>query len=102
MVKNSGNVNLKIVDSSKGVKTISTEEIEGHVRPWRGPAVRGKGEQQTRAEHAPGEFNPHIWLDPKRAIRQVKNIRDYTGKKYLKERVHKCQYCRYLENGAMG
>jgi zinc transport system substrate-binding protein len=23
-----------------------------------------------------GEFDPHIWLDPKRAIEQVENIRD--------------------------
>ncbi|MEM9217782.1 MAG: zinc ABC transporter substrate-binding protein [Cyanobacteria bacterium P01_F01_bin.150] len=26
--------------------------------------------------HAHGEFDPHIWLDPKRAIQQVENIRD--------------------------
>ncbi|NER37536.1 MAG: zinc ABC transporter solute-binding protein [Oscillatoria sp. SIO1A7] len=26
--------------------------------------------------HHHGEFNPHIWLDPKRAIQQVENIRD--------------------------
>ena len=26
--------------------------------------------------HAHGEFDPHIWLDPKRAIAQVENIRD--------------------------
>ena len=26
--------------------------------------------------HAHGEFDPHIWLDPKRAIEQVENIRD--------------------------
>ena len=26
--------------------------------------------------HAHGEFDPHIWLDPKRAVEQVENIRD--------------------------
>ncbi len=26
--------------------------------------------------HEHGEFNPHIWLEPKRAIQQVENIRD--------------------------
>ncbi|MEL6332604.1 MAG: zinc ABC transporter substrate-binding protein [Cyanobacteria bacterium J06626_26] len=26
--------------------------------------------------HAHGEFDPHVWLDPKRAIEQVENIRD--------------------------
>jgi zinc transport system substrate-binding protein len=23
-----------------------------------------------------GEFDPHVWLDPKRAVEQVENIRD--------------------------
>lgn len=26
--------------------------------------------------HSHGEFDPHVWLDPKRAIEQVENIRD--------------------------
>ena len=26
--------------------------------------------------HSHGEFDPHVWLDPKRAIQQVENIRD--------------------------
>ena len=38
------------------------------------------GEEEHHAEaghdHAHGEFDPHIWLDPKRAIEQVENIRD--------------------------
>ncbi|MBT9317822.1 metal ABC transporter solute-binding protein, Zn/Mn family [Leptothoe spongobia] len=38
-------------------------------------------EEKAHAEvddhgHAHGEFDPHIWLDPKRAIEQVENIRD--------------------------
>ncbi len=61
LVKNAGNSNLKIIDSSKGVPTISTEVIKGHEKP-------DKAGQE--------ELNPHIWLDPKRAIRQVENIRD--------------------------
>ncbi len=38
-----------------------------------------EGEAHDHAEaghHHHGEFNPHIWLDPKRAIQQVENIRD--------------------------
>ncbi len=66
LVKNTGNSNLKIIDSSKGVQTISTEAIQGH--------DPGSGEKPDKAGHE--EFNPHIWLDPKRAIRQVENIRD--------------------------
>ncbi len=66
LVKNAGNSNLKIVESSKGVQTISTEAIKGH-----DPRA---GRKPDQAGHQ--EFNPHIWLDPKRAIRQVENIRD--------------------------
>jgi len=66
LVKNAGNSNLEIIDSSKGVQTISTEAIQGH--------DPGSGEKPDKAGHE--EFNPHIWLDPKRAIRQVENIRD--------------------------
>jgi zinc transport system substrate-binding protein len=62
LVKNAGNANLEVIDSSQGVQTISTETIEG--------------KKQKKAEHNLAEFNPHIWLDPKRAIHQVENIRD--------------------------
>ncbi|MEM9903898.1 MAG: zinc ABC transporter substrate-binding protein [Cyanobacteria bacterium P01_D01_bin.44] len=35
------------------------------------------GEEAAHADgHAHGEFDPHVWLDPKRAIEQVENIRD--------------------------
>lgn len=60
LVKNAGNVNLKVIDSSKGVQTISTAAFEG------------KAQDQAKQI----EFNPHIWLDPKRAVQQVENIRD--------------------------
>ncbi|MBR8839154.1 MAG: zinc ABC transporter substrate-binding protein [Stigonema ocellatum SAG 48.90 = DSM 106950] len=72
MVKNVGNANLKVIDSSLGVQTISTETIEGHDHDLRA----GTGKNQKAAGHDGGEFNPHIWLDPKRAIHQVENIRD--------------------------
>ncbi len=38
-----------------------------------------EGEEHDHADahgHAHGEFDPHIWLDPKRAVEQVENIRD--------------------------
>ena len=60
LVKNVGNSNLKIIESSKGVQTISTA------------SNGGKKTDQTKQK----EFNPHIWLDPKRATHQVENIRD--------------------------
>jgi zinc transport system substrate-binding protein len=64
LVKNASRPELKVIDSSAGVATIATEEIEGETH---------EGEAHA---HEHGEFNPHIWLDPKRAIEQVENIRD--------------------------
>jgi zinc transport system substrate-binding protein len=61
LVKNTGNRNLRIIDSSKGIQSISTAKITG---------------QSSRSVKKNEEFNPHIWLDPKRVIQQVYNIRD--------------------------
>lgn len=63
LVANASNPDLKVVDSSEGIATISNEDVEGH-------------EHAEESYHHHGEFNPHIWLDPKRAIEQVENIRD--------------------------
>lgn len=66
LVKNAGNANLKVIDSSKGIKTITTESM----------AHDHRKKEKEEAGHDHGEFNPHIWLDPKRAVQQVENIRD--------------------------
>ncbi|NJR63700.1 MAG: zinc ABC transporter solute-binding protein [Cyanobacteria bacterium CRU_2_1] len=75
LVKNAGNSQLKVIDSSQGVQTITTESIEGAAHDQ-----DHENENETNAkaetEHDHGEFNPHIWLDPKRVIQQVENIRD--------------------------
>ncbi|MGQ4648540.1 metal ABC transporter solute-binding protein, Zn/Mn family [Lyngbya aestuarii] len=65
LIANAGNKDLEVIDSSKGIQTISTEEIEGK--------KHAAGEDY---DHQHGELNPHIWLDPQRAIEQVENIRD--------------------------
>lgn len=75
LIQNAGNANLKVVDSSQGVQTIVTKSIEGethdhdHAHSANEKAEAGHG-------HNHGQYNPHIWLDPKRVIRQVENIRD--------------------------
>jgi zinc/manganese transport system substrate-binding protein len=74
LVKNANNANLKVIDSSQGVKTIAAEAIAGHDHDHEHEAEAE--EKQAEAGHEHGEFNPHIWLDPKRAIQQVENIRD--------------------------
>lgn len=66
VVKNAENPGLKVIDSSQGIPTIATQSLapeHGH-------------EAEVEHEHEHGEVNPHIYLDPKRAIQQVKNIRD--------------------------
>lgn len=75
LVKNAGNTNLKVVDSSQGVKTITTESIEGKAHNHNHDQG-GTEKADAGHSHQHGKYNPHIWLDPKRAIRQVENIRD--------------------------
>jgi zinc transport system substrate-binding protein len=80
LVKNAGNGRLKTIDTSQGVPSIKNEaEPEGHAdhdhkdeKPAEKSATAGKSGEA----HDHGEFNPHIWLDPKRVIKQVENIRD--------------------------
>jgi zinc transport system substrate-binding protein len=70
LVKNAENSKLKTIDTSRGIKTIASEAVEGHEEK------RHTEDKKAEAGHAHGEFNPHIWLDPKRVIQQVENIRD--------------------------
>jgi zinc/manganese transport system substrate-binding protein len=58
---------LRVIDSSAGIATIRSSGADhGHA---------GHG-GHDHAGDRPGEPNPHIWLDPLRAIRQVETIRD--------------------------
>ena len=111
MVKNAGNSELAMVDSSEGITVIPNEEEHGdehkgekdehdHEDHEGEDHAEGKDhddhaededhegddhaegkdhdDEKDHAEggHDHGENNPHIWLDPKRAIQQVENIRD--------------------------
>ena len=53
------NDSLKVIDTSRGVAVIESDEEE---------------DGDHGGDH--GEVNPHIWLDPLRAVQQVENIRD--------------------------
>jgi len=76
LIANAGNSDLTMIDSSEGVVAIANEEVEGHSHDH-DHAHDHEGEEQADAgHHHHGEFNPHIWLDPKRAVQQVENIRD--------------------------
>jgi zinc transport system substrate-binding protein len=73
LVKNAGNRKLKTIDTSQGVPTIKNEH-EGHGDEK--PAEKLAAAKKAGEAHEHGEQNPHIWLDPKRVIKQVENIRD--------------------------
>lgn len=88
LVKNAGNADLKVIDSSQDVKTITSESIEGQAHEGHNHENADHGADEKKADeqsadekkaeggHDHGLYNPHIWLDPKRAIQQVENIRD--------------------------
>jgi zinc transport system substrate-binding protein len=83
LIKNAGNQTLTVVDSSRGIQTIATEAIEERSPGAEDPdhahddeTHAHEGENVEAGGHDHGAFNPHIWLDPKRAIQQVENIRD--------------------------
>jgi zinc/manganese transport system substrate-binding protein len=82
LVENAGNSDLQIIDSSQGIATLASDDIGGHAEGEEhghghaDEADHADAANQAEAAHEHGEFNPHIWLDPKRAIEQVENIRD--------------------------
>ncbi|MBE9141194.1 zinc ABC transporter substrate-binding protein [Nodosilinea sp. LEGE 07088] len=103
LIANAENPDLVMIDSSEGISVLSNEEVEGHSQSKADDHdhshdhdhdhsdaaaadadpdhdhAEGEAHDHDHSEaghHHHGEFNPHIWLDPKRAIQQVENIRD--------------------------
>jgi len=83
LVENANNPDLQIIDSSEEITTIANEEVEGdshkeeedHAHDHDHDHEEGE-DKAEEGHHHHGEYNPHVWLDPKRAIEQVENIRD--------------------------
>ncbi len=63
LMASAGNPQLRIIDSSRGVATLSDGSEPRH--------AHNVGRETSRAG-----VNPHIWLDPRRAMQQVQSIRD--------------------------
>jgi zinc/manganese transport system substrate-binding protein len=64
LVESAENAELAVIDSSRGVATIESDD-------------QGHGHDHGHSHgHSHGAVNPHIWLDPQRAVQQVENIRD--------------------------
>ena len=103
LVTSAGNQDLVVIDSSRGVATIKAAagSHEDHAGPHddhvdhhddhhddhhaeghhddddnHQAAETSAAGDRGRHSHAHGEFDPHIWLDPVRAVQQVENIRD--------------------------
>jgi len=66
LVSSADNSNLMVIDSSLGVATIDSPESDQH----------SDDDHGDDHGHGHGEVNPHIWLDPLRAVQQVETIRD--------------------------
>ena len=80
LVENADNPDLVLIDSSEGIETIALEKAhsddhhdEDH-HDEEHSEDKHAHDEHNHAEH--GDEDPHIWLDPKRAIEQVENIRD--------------------------
>ncbi len=80
LIENAGNANLLVIDSSEGIATLASdhaeEEEDKHDHAHHDHDHEEEKEEKHHDHHDHGEFDPHIWLDPKRAIEQVENIRD--------------------------
>lgn len=66
LVASAENPDLRVIDSSTGVATLENPE----------PAPDHHDHGHHDHGHAHGPVNPHIWLDPLRAVQQVETIRD--------------------------
>ena len=65
LTKSANNDSLQVIDTSRGVAVIRSDDDTDDDR-----------DGANDDEQDQGEVNPHIWLDPLRAIQQVNNIRD--------------------------
>ncbi len=93
LIDNAGNADLVVIDTSEGIAVLSNDDVEGHDHnhdhdhdhdhdqgddhdhDHGDDHAAESGDRHAGHVHH-GEYNPHIWLDPKRVIQQVENIRD--------------------------
>ncbi len=86
LVENADNPDLTVVDASEGIAVVpfnkehSLENEQNnhnhdHNHEHDDDPSNHHGDHHDEA-HDHGEYDPHVWLDPKRAIQQVENIRD--------------------------
>ncbi len=79
LIDNAANPDLAIVDASEGISTMSYADDAHDLDKADHEADHEHDEtdhEHDEAGHDHGENDPHLWLDPKKAIEQVENIRD--------------------------
>jgi zinc/manganese transport system substrate-binding protein len=70
LIANADNPRLRLIDSSQGIVTLASA---AHDHAHDHGHDHGQPEARAKTDTGP---NPHIWLDPLRAIQQVNGIRD--------------------------
>lgn len=65
LVKSISSEKLKVVEASSGVSLIKLEDHE------EGEYGKHEGEEDNH-----GDYDPHVWLDPMRALKQAENIKN--------------------------
>ena len=82
MIENAENADLALIDTSQGISTLESTEEHSHSHSHNEEAHdeevhdEGSHDEENHGEENHGDADPHIWLDPKRAIKQVENIKD--------------------------
>ena len=82
LIDNAANADLVVVDASEGIAAMPNEDDAheadeaAHEHDEAAHEQDEAAHEQDEGGHNHGSENPHLWLDPKRAIEQVENIRD--------------------------
>lgn len=79
LIQASGSQELVKVDASQGIVVIETEDDDHGGNTEENTVKQDTQKQSTQVDkhsHAHTEGNPHVWLDPQLAQKQVENIRD--------------------------
>ncbi|MGB3496436.1 MAG: zinc ABC transporter substrate-binding protein [Elainellaceae cyanobacterium] len=79
LINNADNADLAVIDSSQGISTFATQADDHDHADAHEDEDHDSSEGDVEIEddaHEHGSADPHVWLDPKRAIEQVENIRD--------------------------
>jgi len=73
LVASAENPRLQVIDSSRGVATLPASAAAAAAATSH---PDGEHDHEPDHDHEHDQANPHIWLDPLRAVEQVNNIRD--------------------------